>query len=70
MHEEGGKQRRKRRERRERRKKRRRSGRDYQPMREGVVIFTLFVGLSVLILVCFWAILPTTLRYLRDSLGW
>lgn len=59
-----------RRKRRFRRKKRRRSERDYQPMREGVVIFALFVLLIGVAGVCLWAVIPGILRYLRLTLGW
>lgn len=59
-----------RRKRRARRKKRRRSGRDYQPMRESVVIFAMFVLLIGVVGVCLWAVVPGILRYLRLTLGW
>lgn len=60
----------KRRKRRFRRKKRRRAERDFQPMREGVVIFALFVLLIGVAGVCLWAVIPGFLRYLRLALGW
>lgn len=60
----------KQRRRRFRRKKRRRSDRDFQPMREGVVIFALFVLLIGVVGVCLWAVIPGVLRYLRLTLGW
>ena len=60
----------KRRKRRFRRKKRRRSERDFQSMREGVVIFALFVLLIGVAGVCLWAVIPGILRYLRLTLGW
>ena len=60
----------KRQKRRFRRKKRRRSERDFQPMREGVVIFALFVLLIGVAGVCLWLVIPGILRYLRLTLGW
>jgi cell division septal protein FtsQ len=54
---------------RERRKKRRRAGSSYQPMRESVVIFTLFIVLAGIIVFCFWTIIPTALAYFRETLG-
>jgi hypothetical protein len=54
---------------RERRKKRRRAGSSYQPMRESVVIFTLFIVLAGIIVFCFWTIVPTALTYFRETLG-
>lgn len=68
MPEEGDKHRR-RTKKRERRKKRRRAGSNYQPMRESVVIFGLFIVLAGVIVFCFWTILPTFLSYLRESIG-
>lgn len=59
----------KRRKRKFRRKKRRRSDRNYQPMREGVVIFAMFVLLIGVAGVCLWAAIPGILRYLRLTLG-
>lgn len=59
----------KRRKRKFRRKKRRRSDRNYQPMREGVVIFAMFVLLIGVAGVCLWAVIPGILRYLRLTLG-
>ena len=60
----------KRRKRKFRLKKRRRAERDYQPMREGVVIFAMFVLLICVLDVCLWAVVPGVLRYLRLTLGW
>ena len=60
----------KRQKRRFRRKKRRRAERDFQPMREGVVIFAMFVLLIGVVGVCLWAVVPGILRYLRLTLGW
>ena len=54
---------------RERRKKRRRAGSSYQPMRDSVVIFTLFIVLTGVIVFCFWTISPTALTYFRETLG-
>lgn len=59
----------KRRKRKFRRKKRRRSDRNYQPMREGVVIFAMFVFLIGVLGVYLWAVIPGILRYLRLTLG-
>lgn len=59
----------KRRKRKFRRKKRRRSDRNYQPMREGVVIFAMFVLLIGVAGVCLWSVIPGILRYLRLTLG-
>ena len=59
-----------RRRKRERRKKRRRAGSTYQPMRDSVVIFTLFLVLAGVVVFCFWTILPTALAYFRETLGW
>ncbi|MCS1410141.1 MAG: hypothetical protein M2R45_03330 [Verrucomicrobia subdivision 3 bacterium] len=53
-----------------RRKKRRRSSKSYKPMRESVIIFTMFITLTGVIVVCLWVIIPNALRYLRHSLGW
>ncbi|MCS1415389.1 MAG: hypothetical protein M2R46_03130 [Verrucomicrobia subdivision 3 bacterium] len=39
-------------------------------MRESVIIFTMFITLTGVIVVCLWVIIPNALRYLRHSLGW
>lgn len=59
-----------RRKRRERRKKRKRAGSDYQPVRESVVIFTLFLMLSGVVVFCFWMIVPTALDSFKETIGW
>ncbi len=58
-----------RRKRRERRKKRKRAGSNYQPVRESVVIFTIFITLSGVVIFCFWTIIPTALAYFKETLG-
>ena len=59
-----------RRKKRERKKKRRRQGASYQPMKDSVVIFTIFIALAGVIVFCFWTIVPAALAYFRETLGW
>jgi hypothetical protein len=59
-----------RKKRRHRRKKRRRSGKEFKPLKESVIIFSIFVGLTIVVIACFWAIVPIALNYLQDTIGW
>lgn len=55
--------------RRQRRKKRRSGGRDYKPVRESVILFSLFLLLGLLMLACFWTILPLAVGYFKETFG-